>query len=331
MCAYKGKYSPRSIDPGRICALRDHLCNIALFKKCQILGVILIDNYPSLFLSPTVSHHHQQRQHSDLIKVLVESMVEKTLDDRLSPLKEKAFGKFNLRDFKALKTSAERISYARKSGLREMGEGSSRVVFAISSSKILKIATRGGNQNKQEVEAYLRYQDKSGEAFAEIYDYESKNYGWLIVEPVQAWDTSGSDERFQHGKMEEITGGITTHVLYEIAPIVRRERLTSPDEAIQAVLDGYQNRINHERRTMGLTTSHKGNSYIRQFQGYIDTMAYLKRNITPIGREMLQKFINLTNLGFTDIDRPDHWGLTARGRVVCLDYGIQDFHHLAGD
>jgi len=247
---------------------------------------------------------------------------------------EKAFGRFNLRDFKALKTPGERVDYARKSGLREMGEGSSRVAFAINSSKILKISTNNSSQNKGEVEAYLKYQDKTGGAFAEIYDYEPKTHGWLIVEPVQAWDTSGTDERFQQGKMEQITGGITSYVLYEIAPVVRRQKdLKTSEQAIQAVLDHFQNRVEHERQLMSKSpeTSHRSKSLIRQFQGNIDTMAYLKRNITDRGRDMLGKFIALTNLGFTDIDRPDHWGLTVRGRVVCLDYGIQDFHHLAGD
>lgn len=271
---------------------------------------------------------------SDL-RALVESVVTGVV------ITEKAFGRFNLRLFKSLKTPGERIGYARKSGLREMGEGSSRITFAINSSKILKISTQNSGQNKQEVEAYLKYQDQSGDAFAEIYDYEApgqklgdgslaRGYGWLIVEPVQGWDTSGYDERFSSGKMEQITGGITPHVLYEIAPVVRRQKLKTPEEAIQSVLNHFQSRIEHEKQEMlqNPTGSHRSKSLIRQYMGNVDVMSYLKRKITPVGREMLQKFINLTALGFNDIDRPDHWGLTVRGRVVCLDYGIQDFHHL---
>lgn len=42
---------------------------------------------------------------------------------------------------------------------------------------------------------------------------------------------------------------------------------------------------------------------------------------TKLGLQLIEKFAFLTLKGKTDINRWDHWGITANGRLVCIDLG----------
>ncbi len=79
------------------------------------------------------------------------------------------------------------IAYAQKS-LRELGAGSARVAFAISSDKVLKVArnSAGIGQNMAEVEMYQK--NASLNLLTKIFDYDKKDHKWIIAEIVKPFE-----------------------------------------------------------------------------------------------------------------------------------------------
>lgn len=90
---------------------------------------------------------------------------------------------FNLALFKHLTEPVDIFGYA-QSRLEEMGRGSARIVFALTSHRILKIAknNKGLGQNEAEVNVYTNPKTKS--IVSKIYDYDP-DYLWIISELVK--------------------------------------------------------------------------------------------------------------------------------------------------
>lgn len=137
------------------------------------------------------------------VKLLVEAIVEEHLE-------EAAFGSFNLKKFKSLTSLEEMTMYLRYSGLKFLGQGSTRAAYAISTGKVLKVVKPehdpdhghdyrseghpdfGYNQMSSEIMGYLKYHKTLPGCFAEIFDYDP-DHKWLISEPVRTFSDGAGD------------------------------------------------------------------------------------------------------------------------------------------
>ena len=192
--------------------------------------------------------------------------------------------KFDLNKFKSL-SGHEAFKYA-KDRLQLTGKGSSRAVFILNSSKVLKIAVNNNRhevglaQNKTEVDFYTN--PKTKQVCAKIFDFDP-NYEWLIselVKPVSETEfkklTGVSVYDLKYLK-KGLDLGLNSESLYEHY---------SEDNNIQDI-DPFPKDL---------------------FIKWTDIFKNLIDQGSPIGE--------LTN--------PEHWGKTPSGNLVVLDYGLTD-------
>lgn len=116
--------------------------------------------------------------------------------------------KFNLDEFKRLSSPEEMLNYT-EDRLEKLGAGSSRTVFALSGSKVLKIAAplrgkgtaeAGIAQNKSEVDIYTNPNIK--EVVAKIFDSDSE-YRWIISEIVRPLNSRSEFESLTNTPLTE--------------------------------------------------------------------------------------------------------------------------------
>lgn len=177
---------------------------------------------------------------------------------------ERAQQHFKLNEFKSLQTLQDIHKYAKRH-LQFLGQGSSRVVFRLSGTKVLKVAKDEGlgvEQNRAELDVYTDPQTKR--ITAKVYDADT-NFKWLISEIVNPFNT---DEAF------ESATGISAEI-FQDAILDRKlpdEEFTEDEEQfLHAVL----------------------------------------------------KLSSVNDLDPADLVSITHWGLTASGDVVVLDYGFR--------
>lgn len=98
--------------------------------------------------------------------------------------------RFDLNFFKSLKSAYQAVVYAEER-LEALGAGSSRMVFLLSSGKVLKIAhgkqNAGKAQNQEEVSVFTN--PKSRPVVAKVFDYDP-NFRWIISELVKPLENS---------------------------------------------------------------------------------------------------------------------------------------------
>ena len=86
---------------------------------------------------------------------------------------------FNMEAFKAIPTYAGKIKYCKEKLGRQLGSGSSRMVFPIDNEKVLKLAKnqKGIAQNEAECDWFLQKLDLC----AKTYDYD-EDYRWIEMQ-----------------------------------------------------------------------------------------------------------------------------------------------------
>jgi len=189
--------------------------------------------------------------------------------------------KFDLNEFKSL-PSREVLKYA-EDRLQQIGRGSSRAVFLLSSSKVLKIAVRHGMvidvyQNRSEVSLYT--DPKTKQICAKIFDFDP-DYVWLIselVRPVSAAEfknITGVDSKELEHFGECLEDGLSPEEIYE---------QYSEDNKIRDVKSVPKDKF--------------------------DEWIYLFENLVSQG------------VYVGELTRSEHWGVTSSGNLVVLDYGI---------
>jgi len=187
---------------------------------------------------------------------------------------------------------AQRMRYARLH-LPRLGSGSSRTVYGLGSGKVLKIASgsSGPEQSENEVDAYTSGRAKK--FLAQIYDFDSKNYMWLISEGVKVF--ADNDDLMAKIHPSEL-------LLNKLAN--KATMNSSFEDALKSGIEAH----NH--------------SYKETFAVFnVQTELHLD-DFNDLDLELFHKVYEATKLGIIDIDRYDHWGMTANGRLVIVDYGI---------
>lgn len=87
---------------------------------------------------------------------------------------------FNMEGFKNLKSYKNRLRYAQEMLLGKLGKGSSRAVFNIDNTKVLKVAIndKGVAQNEAESEYFKQNYD----SVARVFDSDDEEFTWLEME-----------------------------------------------------------------------------------------------------------------------------------------------------
>jgi len=185
------------------------------------------------------------------------------------------------------KESTSMLDYARKH-LKELGEGSSRSVFYLSNRYVLKIAKNdaGYAQNEAEVEVFTS--PKTKPIVAKIYDFDP-DYAWVISEVVRELTTA---REFQ-------------------------EKSGFP-------LNGLMNILNSSEYTLSFLLKEPDYSKIQPHQRDMAAERYeMNKKIASSPLYAAVKELQLhSKIQLVDLQAADHWGVTADGRLVILDYGF---------
>ena len=188
-----------------------------------------------------------------------------------------------INDFKKLDSIPEMVKYAENNGLKNLGFGSSRMTFLLSSGKVLKIAyAEDVEQNQKEVVSYEFF----GSNFVpKVYDYDPQ-YRWIITESVNTFTpiTFLKECGF---------GDFNLNLWVEYVSLHSKPRFSVD-------FDGYQRWIKIAKKIP----------------------KNVLEKITPKGIELLEKLTFLTKKDIWDIDRSEHWGVTSDQRIVCIDTGL---------
>lgn len=220
-------------------------------------------------------------------KKLIESLVFRSLLEFRSTFKWNEFTSLSeVSGWSAL------IEYAKTHNLPFLGEGSARIVFALPNTKyVLKIAKsdKGISQNQAEVDVYTNPKTKN--IVAKIFNFD-RDYTWIVSETVKEFESS---EEFKQAVGIDIT------------------RLTS----------FYEDMLKHGDKwyepTVKRITYDYGTTLVAK--------RYLKAADEIINNSLAKDFANLiqaTELIRADLGVEEHWGKTASGRIVILDYGFTE-------
>lgn len=215
-------------------------------------------------------------------------------------LKEK-FGDYYIQDI-----ADELIKLVKKYNLPYMGEGSSRIVYALSTGKVLKISLdeRGLAQTEAEVDVWTNPSTK--EVAAQVFDFDP-DYYWSVMEIAKTFkDPYKNDENYQQSLEHELGIPTAYGVIFTIRHIV--------NELLSDRSDGLSYDILEHVESQDLSSGQKAvllnriEKYIENPHPFVDKLIDLIRN--------------------NDLDQgdlvSDHFGKTADGRIVLIDYGLTD-------
>jgi hypothetical protein len=161
------------------------------------------------------------------MKIILDSYIQEVLTEDYP-------SNWSIEEFAKLKSFAARKQYC-ESLLQRISSGSSRIVYKIDESKVLKLAknTKGISQNEMEVDSYDYYFSK---ILAEIFNYD-KDYLWVEMELA----TPCTKSVFKNitGYSFEDFSATLSHFYYDYNP--RKYRSNSkpniPEETIEKIHD----------------------------------------------------------------------------------------------
>ena len=216
----------------------------------------------------------------------------------LETIEESALRGFNLDQFQKLGTVQDKLVYAKKF-LPFIGEGSARKVFAISTSKVLKIAknTRGVAQNQTEYKFFKN--PKTGPIVAKIFSADIPTMTWVISEIAKP---------FRYIKELEAVTGVDYYVLQNLLDDFPVRDFPNAEAWFEETQEFWTQML----QSPGLTpqSKEKMTSRIKQYEAY-------KNN------KFLTGVLNLVKQGLIAGDLTfDQMGITADGRPIVIDYGF---------
>lgn len=204
---------------------------------------------------------------------------------------------FKLSEFKELRDPWEMDEYAVKHGLKQLGEGTARAAYLLSSTKVLKIALwaepeKGRAQNEAELDVFT--DPRTRPIVARIFDYDP-SFNWLISELVKP------------------TSYVEFKKLMGIDLSTLKAVIDTFDGSVEAYIDDLASNVS-KKRARALAADERALKFIN--------------GVVALNRE--------SDVELGDIVRPDHWGRTLDGRFMLLDYGYttsvrKKFYDVASD
>jgi len=258
------------------------------------------------------------------------------LKEYIEELVKESLRGFSISKFKAISDNAERkpedpgygeddipgydnvlmapeIDYAERY-LPMLGEGSSRIVFALSSGKVLKIALNkaGEGQNGEEAEVWFKSRSPY---ITQVYDF-SKNNKWIIseiVKPITEEDVERILEidKFvflmflaqQPAKLEDIHYVFQTKINYSEDVIeTKKAELEWSDSADENTKAKLQSDIEFEEEQANIYRNAISNKVFTEFMSGIINL------------------VNTYSLQWNDINK-NHFGRNVQGQIKLLDFG----------
>lgn len=201
-----------------------------------------------------------------------------------SIISEKIRGNFDVRKLKELDNLKDVFKYA-KDNLELIGSGSSRLAFLLSSQKVIKVAKNSAGIGQNSAEVEIYTNPKARAVLAKIYDY-GEGYKWIISELVRPI--------LRPGEFKSLTG--------------------IPFSGFQAVLDDFAS-------AKTVTDIDDIIDY------YFNSKVTKRRNFEQRAADWVRDIgytLFSTDLKVGDFYIIEHWGKTASGRVVLLDYGFTE-------
>lgn len=200
----------------------------------------------------------------------------------------------------------EDISYglsqlAEKYGLPYMGRGSSRVVYALSTGKVLKISRdeRGLAQTEAEVSVWTN--PSTREVAAQVFDFDP-DFNWSVMEIAKTFKSS--NWRYKASLEHELGIPNSYGATFTIADIV--------GALLSDLSDGLPENI-----TEKLLELPRGQEIVlrKRIESYLE-------NPHPFVNK-IKELVNNNDLDTGDLVS-DHFGKTADGRIVLIDYGLTE-------
>jgi len=225
--------------------------------------------------------------------------------------------KFNMGQFKQLQDINQMVDYASKT-LPLLGKGSSRIVFAVSNRYVLKLAIpeaveKGIGQNQSEARIFAGSGSKP--VIAAVYAADPQ-YRWIMSEIARPM--TGTQE------FQQLTG--MPWDAFE--SYIRNSK--DINKVMQDDIKEYENAIKTNQRKI---TASKNNPQAQQaFTKRLKSAEAKLKLVYTVGNSPVFKgSLGLIQQGVMpgDIWEVDHWGKTADGRIILIDYGFtRDIIHL---
>ena len=240
---------------------------------------------------------------NNLISYLFENMDEAALrgfsldilKKETERLKEE-IGEWNIEDI-----SYRLSKLAEKYDLPYMGRGSSRVVYALSTGKVLKISRdeRGLAQTEAEVSVWTNPSTK--EVAAQVFDFDP-DFNWSVMEIAR---TFKDPYRNYKGSLEQELGIPNAYgATFTIADIVN-ELLSDRSDGLS---ENIEDKLAQLPRGEEIVLRKRIEKYLENPHPFVDKIADLVHN---------------NDLDTGDLVS-DHFGKTADGRIVLIDYGLTE-------
>lgn len=214
--------------------------------------------------------------------------------------------KFNIRTFYNLSDKEKIIDYA-KNNLLCLGQGSSRIVFAFSYGKALKIALNEKGYGQNAAELTISQNKETQNAIAKIYDYkinDEKKVLWLISEITR---TINDIEEFK--KLSGFSWEVYTDVIRSY--IKTNGQI---ENAINDITNFYIKRIEQFKK--------QDDKYNAKY--YENLLSEIKKIKSSDFFSGIIAAIKTHKLMSGDILEIDHYGKTTHGTIVLLDYGFTE-------
>lgn len=197
------------------------------------------------------------------------------------------------------------LKYIRGAGLQKLGQGSSRVVYVLSSRHALKVAHHyeaGAAQNK--VESDFSDLNEADVLFARVH-LEHPKHLWVVTDLVK----EATDADFQ--KRFGLSGEEFVAVLDRALNMPYEEEVEDHDADHDIP---YQRRMNKNQKKQVILDVSKA-------AGFDGSGIHFDRMIEILDALSI---MYLKGLSPGDTERTKHWGKTPDGRIVLLDYGLTD-------
>jgi hypothetical protein len=261
-------------------------------------------------------------------------------------LQEKTRGTFDLNHFKTISNANDLYSYARNTLGEPIGEGSSRIVFVLSSGKALKLARiidgnsqKGQAQNEMEVDTYTN--PKLKPIVAKIYDYHPEFF-WIISELTKPLKYDQVNAMFGGVEFDDLLmksiGGanarnyddIIKHYLLTIDTLNQKVAANKKEiEKIENDLDNhvydYDVELLQDKRKERMSLTYSVSYAQRDIQNYQELIENIEKHKTII-KPFLDGITNMKKLGMNMDDSLtfSQYGFTPDGRIIMIDYGWSD-------
>lgn len=243
---------------------------------------------------------------------LIEAATEQALNEILR--------KFNFQNFKKLTSPGQRIDYAQQN-LPEIGYGSSRAVFALSGGKVLKIALNSAGYAQNHAELKVFRDARTKEVVTQIFDVDTEKFAWVVSEIVNPISTPAQFEKYV---------GIPFNLYKMLVKGWSESPIEDTDAYFAKAIDEWRDRLADIEDEVG-----RGGTYIQTKKKldqiilaskskFIETMMIIVNDHLSVG--------DVADSGILDNgeewDTIKHYGYTANGKIVLLDYGLS---HEVGD